>query len=496
MTMFMNKHSLGIFIDGETLRLALLSSRFKKISWIEGLSIDKFAEKPPSEIQKQITGLIQKNKATGCRSVLVIPRSDVVVRQIKLPAEAETNLVKVVEYQLAGLLPTDEASVNYDFFASKNKTDVKTLGVTIFVVLRSVLQQGLGVCKAFGLKLDRIIPSSVAISNYFLFLPQQFQPSVALLAYVSEQQAELVGFVNKSLHQSRTIQFSTDEELVESFKAEVEVFREQAQVPDGVLLDLFLVGHTDKIREVGAAEERLKVHRISGLTPLGLELSGKILDSQKFSEYFLPIAAARSGLDRKNPVPVNLLPPEEHPQKPRWAWTSAYALLGINLVLLLCIGLRGTVQLHTYAKQLGQEVSRLEPEVKKVRSVESQLADLQRRIEIFSNFRKANSLVLGALNELSSVLPKNSYVFQFGIKDPSIEISGVSEDAATLPKILDNSPYFKNAEFAAPITRDSGGKEQYRIRMQVEVTPQASPVPSPAAPAAAKNLGAAINQNK
>ena len=104
-TMVMNKHSLGIFIDGETLRLALLSRRFKKITWIEGLSIDKFAEKPPSEIQKQIAGLLQKNKATGCRSVLVIPRSEVVVRQIKLPSEAESNLAKVVEYQLAGLLP-------------------------------------------------------------------------------------------------------------------------------------------------------------------------------------------------------------------------------------------------------------------------------------------------------------------------------------------------------------------------------------------------------
>ena len=103
---------------------------------------------------------------------------------------------------------------------------------------------------------------------------------------------------------------------------------------------------------------------------------------------------------------------------------------------------------------------------------------------------------LGALNELSVVLPKNSYVLQFSIKDQLIEISGASEDAATLPKILDNSPYFKNAEFAAPITRDSGGKEQFRIRMQVEVMPQPSPVPSPAASSTEKNLGASINQNK
>ena len=492
----MSKHSLGIFIDGETLRLALLSRRFNKITLIEGLSIDKFAEKPPSEIQMQIAQHLQKNKAVGCRSVLVIPRNQVVVRQIKLPIEAESNLAKVVEYQLAGMLPSDEAGVTYDFFVSKRKADAKALGVTIFVVLRSVLEKALVACRAVGLKVDRIIPSNVVIGNYYLLLPRRFPASNAVFVYVNEQQAELVGFMNRSLHQSRTIQFSTDDDLFESIRTEVEAFREQAQVPDGVPLDIFLIGLTDEIREVETSEGRLKIHRISSSASLGFDLAGIKLEGLKLTDYFLPITAALSGLERKNPIPVNLLPPEEHPQKSRWAWTSAYALLGINLILLLCIGLRGTVQQRIYARQLGQEVSRLEPEMKKVRSVESKLADLQRRSELLSKFRKSNSLNLGALNELSVVLPKNSYVLQFSIKDQLIEISGASEDAATLPKILDNSPYFKNAEFAAPITRDSGGKEQFRIRMQVEVMPQPSAVPSPAASSPEKNLGASINQNK
>ena len=206
----------------------------------------------------------------GCRSVLVIPRSEVIVRQIKLPIEAESNLAKVVEYQLTGLLPSDEAGVTYDFFASKRKADAKTLGVTIFVVLRSVLEKALGACRAVGLKVDRIIPSNVVISNYYLLLPRRFPPSNAVFVYVNEEQAELVGFVNRSFHQSRTIQFSTDEDLVEGIRAEVEAFREQAQIPDGVPLDIYLVGRTDKVREVETAEGKLKIHRISGSATLGI----------------------------------------------------------------------------------------------------------------------------------------------------------------------------------------------------------------------------------
>ena len=87
------------------------------------------------------------------------------------------------------------------------------------------------------------------------------------------------------------------------------------------------------------------------------------------------------------------------------------------------------------------------------------------------NFKKSHRLALDALNELSKILPGNTWVSDLNMKTQAIEISGASESAAALPQILDNSPYFKEAEFVAPILKDASGKEIYRIRMKLEGGP-------------------------
>jgi len=121
-----------------------------------------------------------------------------------------------------------------------------------------------------------------------------------------------------------------------------------------------------------------------------------------------------------------------------------------------------------YSVKLTQETSRLEPEVKKIRSVERQISDLQRRIDLLVGFQNSNSTLLVALNELSKIIPKTTYIMDLTYRNQTIEIYGLSESATALPQIIDNSPQFRGAEFIAPITRDGSGKEVFRIRMQLK----------------------------
>ena len=158
-------------------------------------------------------------------------------------------------------------------------------------------------------------------------------------------------------------------------------------------------------------------------------------------------------------VPQNSIDPEPH---------YHVVLLGINVLLAIALLVRGPIQRQTYSAQLSREVARLEPGVKKIHSVEKQIADLQRRVELLTNFKKSNSVALEALNELSKILPKNTWLFDFNMKNSMIEIYGASEAAAALLQILDNSPHLKEAEFVGSITKDGSGKEIYRIRMKME----------------------------
>src|SRR6185295_13135945 len=128
------------------------------------------------------------------------------------------------------------------------------------------------------------------------------------------------------------------------------------------------------------------------------------------------------------------------------------------------------------SRRLRQEVRRLEPEVRKIKQVEAEIDTYQKRADVLTNFKASTAVNVGALNELSKLLPKNSWITSFALKEQVVEIIGLSDEASRLLRTLDDSPHFRNAEFTAPITRDSVGKEVFRIRMRVE-TPVRSVAP-------------------
>lgn len=460
--------SLGVFIDGEVLRLSLLSKQFKSVKILDFLTVENFRQKPLPELGKEVSTFLRKNKALQCHSVLLVPRHQIIVRQIELPKEAEANLAKVVEYQLANLLPSQDVSVCYDFSISRQTAESKTLLVTIFFVLKSVLETLLNTCEGIGLRVDRVIPSSVAMANYLLLWRHHFKVTTALLGFVAKGRYELVGLVNQNFEFSREALLQDEEKLPETLKPEMEFFRGQARLPDTAVLDVFMIGDVADEQWQEGADNRFKVHCLSQLQGLGLQIAKADNYRVKVRDQFLATAGALAGLKRRLPVSVNLIPAEKRVSKSKWVLVPTYVLLGINLLLVVALLLRGVLQQQVYSTQLSREVARLEPEVKKIRSVEKQIADLQSRTDFLTTLKKSNSVNLEVLNELSRVLPKNTWVLYLSLKNQDIEFSGASDSAASLLQILDNSPYFKSVEFVAPITRDSSGKEIYRIHMKLE----------------------------
>jgi general secretion pathway protein L len=113
---------------------------------------------------------------------------------------------------------------------------------------------------------------------------------------------------------------------------------------------------------------------------------------------------------------------------------------------------------------------------------------------LLTNFKMSTAVNVGALNELSKLLPKNTWIMSFTLKEQIVEIVGLSDEASRLLQTLDDSPHFRNAEFTAPITRDSVGKEVFRIRMRVEASPVRSVAPSLAAKPVTAGSGAKEKQ--
>ncbi|MSO23516.1 MAG: hypothetical protein EXQ58_09750 [Acidobacteria bacterium] len=468
---------LGIFMDGETLRLALISRGLRGTRLVDCLRLEGFLERSKPELQNEIGAFLGKNKAVGCRSVLVLPRSEFIVRKLELPVAAQVNLPKVVEYQLASLLPSEEAEICYDFFVSKAGKDAKAMGVTVFVLLKSVVEAKLRTCESAGLKIERVVPSSAVLASCLEALQQRVRKPALLFCYAVGTHCEMASFAGGLLQQVQELPCSSEEELLQALQRETKVFRSQAQVPEAAPVDAFLFSPVHRIWERETQDRLLKFHAISNLVQLGLSRGKTTLDAQEVKDDFLPVMAALTSFKRRNPYAINLLPPEKRVEKSLWASVPVCLLLGINLIFLLALSLRKPVQQEIYSRQLQREVRRLEPEVKKIRQVETQIDTYQKRAELLTNFKKSTAVNLGAWNELSTLLPKNSWITNFALKDQSVEITGMSDEASKLLQILDRSPYFRKAEFTAPITRDGLGKEVFLIRMAIEASsPQSPPI--------------------
>ncbi len=97
----------------------------------------------------------------------------------------------------------------------------------------------------------------------------------------------------------------------------------------------------------------------------------------------------------------------------------------------------------------------------------SALAKLARR----KNQTPANVIVLEAL---SNVLPDNTYVSELRIESDKVQVIGITSDAPSLIRLIEQSPHFSRATFFAPTTRAPSDPGD-RFHIEARIKPVFSP---------------------
>ncbi len=92
---------------------------------------------------------------------------------------------------------------------------------------------------------------------------------------------------------------------------------------------------------------------------------------------------------------------------------------------------------------------------------------------------KADAGILEIWDELSRVLPDNTFLTETRIADGKVTISGFSADAARLVRVIDQSPLFSGAALATAITPDATEQKDrfslnFKVRGARTVAPPAS----------------------
>ena len=126
------------------------------------------------------------------------------------------------------------------------------------------------------------------------------------------------------------------------------------------------------------------------------------------------------------------------------------------------------MQQRAFSERMSRERERLEPAVSAFRKVEAERNLWRERAGLLEGYRNRNAHLLAALADLSLVLPMDSMVRLFNLEDGVVRIQGTSGQAAALPRILEDSRYFREVELVSGITRDSKGRESYNIQARLE----------------------------
>ena len=458
--------SLGVAFGPDALHLSLLSSHWERVRRVDAETIEGFDAMPADQRRSRVQAFLERNRAAHCSVVVSLPRREVLLRQLELPLEARENLAKVVDYQRVNLLPSEEQAVATDTLAVREDSDPPRLRVTLFVVLRSTLDRTLESCRELGLSPDRILPGAVALAEYLRVGAAGAATAPSLAVRLDADRGELAGLVEGQLRLCKEFRYdpSNPEEALES---ELELFRGEAGLGEEVPIKLFLAGDSQAL---GGAEERLPVRTLSPPRAAGPSLPPSAAD-------WPALAAAFCGFRRKGALAVNLLPAEQRPRKSRWERVPTYALAAVNALLLLGLLLQGPVQQRAFSQRMSRERERLEPAVSAFRKLEAERNLWRERAGLLDSHRNRNAHLLAVLADLSLILPRDSMVRLFNLEDGVVRIQGTSGQASALPRILEDSRYFKEVELVSGITRDSKGRETYHVQARLE-----DPLPQAADP--------------
>jgi len=167
-------------------------------------------------------------------------------------------------------------------------------------------------------------------------------------------------------------------------------------------------------------------------------------------------------------VRYNLLPQHMRPKRSHWI-KVLNLLLGIMLALLVLLSFAMPIWFdRQWMLALQEQVETAERTAKEVQSLKM---DVDRRMHesVFVLEKKQQApILIDVLNELSRLIPDETWLTSLQYKDRRIQIQGQSPSASALIEIIEASPVFQQTRFVSPVTRDRKTKlERFQIATEV-----------------------------
>ena len=164
----------------------------------------------------------------------------------------------------------------------------------------------------------------------------------------------------------------------------------------------------------------------------------------------------------------NLLPAEGVTPTSRGFHLLTYALSGLAALLAIVAIYIPIHAADQAVDEATQEFTATKKATAAAAALEKQIEDLRKEAGFLVNRKREASTVSTLLLVTTRIMPDGTWLSEWQVAGNQVQLSGLTESASALVKLLEQSHTFQNTTFLSPVVQDPGtGRERFHISAQV-----------------------------
>jgi hypothetical protein len=411
---------VGIEAGARDLRVAVVKLRPSGFSVVDTATIQEYAQRPASEWGSAYAAFLRRNGMARRPAVVLLPRSEVIVRYLALPGVPEKDLGSAISFQIDSLHPYAEQEAAWCWARLPGSANVM-IGITRTEVIERFW--------------TLFVEAGISVSSF------TFSAAAAYGAI-------------------RTISVPPKEFLaLAEGEAGVEAYGESAARP--VFSGFFeSTGVTPRLLSELRLEPDTEPLAAAALLPEPRRAPEGFAISERFGLTCAAMAAANPRLA----LDANLLPVERRARTSRLIYVPTILLAVILVAAAVTVWLQRSWEDRRFLEGLQRQVAELERQAAQSAVLDKEAEGLRARLELLDRYAKRTKADIDLLKETTALIPPPGWVQTLTLTRVDLTINGEADGAAGLIQVFDKSPLFRDSQFSQPMGRSGQGGETFIIR--------------------------------
>ncbi len=393
---------IGIEVGATDLEVVVARVRPTGIHVLGRLMIATYAARPASEWGAEYGRFLKSMGVSRLSATVLLPRHEVIVRQIALPGVAAKDIEGAVRLQLDSLHPYGDDVVSWGW----SRLDFGA--VLVGISRQSVIDR----------YIELFTEAGVAVCS-FTFSAAAVHAAIRLNGH-----ANSAGFVALSRAASGAVEVYGESASRPVFSAEFDAPPQRAAL-------------------LALSELRLPPETAPLLLAEVLPKPSTNPVENDLSRNALPYATALAGACPRLAPSANVLPPEHRRFNSRAVFIPSIVLAALVLLVAGGMMLYSKYAERQYLAQLQTEINRLAPMKQRADALDRQTDQDRLRMRMLDQYRGQTRYDLDTLNELTRLVEPPAWTNSVQVTRENVTLNGEAPQPTTLVKTLDSSPFLR-----------------------------------------------------